>query len=118
MTKMKTVLTNAVEVIHGESNIRFGQFTDEPVWYRNWRAFKRNPVMVRHERHMVRRAEQPSGTDQVVRIPNVICVKEREPITRRGFDAEVTCSCGVVSATSAEPHGHAAAFDLHQSIVR
>ena len=63
---------------------------------RNYMAFQIDPVVIRHESHIVRCTKELLGTRQMIRIPDVIGVEQCNPITGCSLDARIAGCSGII----------------------
>ena len=63
---------------------------------RNYMAFQIDPVVTRHESHIARPRKKLQGASEMIRIPDVIGIKQCNPITGGGLDARIAGCSGVI----------------------
>src|SRR6185436_9716517 len=98
MTKMETLLLEVVIILDGHARPQSWQFTAKWFGNRNHAPVQIDPIVIRHKGHVVCGFQHFFPTSKMIRIPDIIRIEERYPVSRCDFNTGVAGCSGVAKS--------------------
>src|SRR5437588_670392 len=117
MSKMESTLSYLEKLFPGHSTPRLRQLANKWIGDRNRLPFERYPIVIGHEGHVVAIAQQFARSGEVIWIPNIVCIEQRQPFSAGSIDPEIPGGGGIPGLASDDPGRNRRLLNPRQRVV-